>query len=824
MKELDFRGSQAGVLTRLIPAFCLLLVAFGANASSGDDMCFALYAKSGAVQGSKFCRLDVASNTPGGMGNYACINDTSLIDRWCATPATEEPEQSCPVADPVYPASGAVTLNETDFVSGDDLPVTFSRTYRSKPLAKNVSAMGPAWFHGWQRQLGLANANSGSSSKVLAYRANGEPVTFNWSSGVWRAAGLVGLTLTQNASNWTLTDLTTGIAETYSAQGVLLSESTRTGITRTLTYDGAGLLTAITRHAAGASANNDLTLRLDYDSKGRLSRLNDPMGGITQYAYDSNGNLVSVIWPDGNMRRYVYDDTRFRNAITGEIDEAGTRIATWAYDAQGRASAVSHPDASRNVQFAYSTGKTTVTDSQRVTTLNFSSIGGMLRPTGSSSSSATTQSSWSASGNLLTETTASGGTTDYSYDDTGRPIRRVMRTESGTHVVSTRYVDATGIRPSMIASPGSLRAFVYDAKGNLTGFSDRKTSDPTGELGFDASWDGQQQRTTGIRYDASNRVDGAKVFVNGELVQDWWYVYDDTGNLRLTWNAKSPWAWGVTKRDAAHRPTYLPGDNREAYVTYDARGRVSRFLYNESPTAANGGLSRILTVNYGYSADGRVVSRTGTVATNNGGSTRIGAPVAISSDELDQWLDNYESGMNPIGPPANRLGWVRSLLLGASPEPGLERICLECMFNPALSWGWAASSDNADPFGIIGLAGTLRGAVDGFANLCKPTQVTTEQLIANAISPHNGTGLSNLARAWDKHSGRHPDYYPPLQGNIAEKNAATEKWLRNLMNNPTTVREYLGRGGVDFRAPDGTGARYNAGGQFSGVLNPRESR
>jgi hypothetical protein len=50
------------------------------------------------------------------------------------------------------------------------------------------------------------------------------------------------------------------------------------------------------------------------------------------------------------------------------------------------------------------------------------------------------------------------------------------------------------------------------------------------------------------------------------------------------------------------------------------------------------------------------------------------------------------------------------------------RICLECILNPALSWGWAASSDNDDPFAIIGIAGTLRNGINEVAKLCRVTQ------------------------------------------------------------------------------------------------------
>ncbi len=100
MKNNRVTESPTGMVIRLLTAFMLLMVAFGANA---DDYCYSLYAKSGATPGTPSCRYDVFGNTPGGMGNYACINNISLIDQWCATPATDEPEQSCPVADPVYP-------------------------------------------------------------------------------------------------------------------------------------------------------------------------------------------------------------------------------------------------------------------------------------------------------------------------------------------------------------------------------------------------------------------------------------------------------------------------------------------------------------------------------------------------------------------------------------------------------------------------------------------------------------------------------------------------------------------------------------------------
>lgn len=141
---MKITGPSLGAATRVFAAFTLSLVALVAN---GVD-CFSLYSQSGATPGSKSCQLDVTSNTPGGLGNYACINDLALINQWCNSTQTP-PDDSCPIADPVFPANGIVTLSETDFASGDASPLVFSRSYLSKPFDKSQTAMGGYWVNNW---------------------------------------------------------------------------------------------------------------------------------------------------------------------------------------------------------------------------------------------------------------------------------------------------------------------------------------------------------------------------------------------------------------------------------------------------------------------------------------------------------------------------------------------------------------------------------------------------------------------------------------------------------------------------------------------------
>ena len=148
-------------------------------------------------------------------------------------------------------------------------------------------------------------------------------------------------------------------------------------------------------------------------------------------------------------------------ALTGVIDETGKRISTWTYDASGRAIAATHPEVTRNVQLAYGSGTTTTSDDTGSNTLNYSWLGDKLRPLSGSSPNGANTLTRGSSGNLLTQTNPAGNKS-YTYDDTGRPVRVLVNDTHGTFATWVRYADATTLRPYLIASPGKMRAFVYD--------------------------------------------------------------------------------------------------------------------------------------------------------------------------------------------------------------------------------------------------------------------------------------------------------------------------------------------------------------------------
>ncbi|CAE6837200.1 hypothetical protein [Paraburkholderia domus] len=146
------------------------------------------------------------------------------------------------------------------------------------------------------------------------------------------------------------------------------------------------------------------------------------------------------------------------------------------------------------------------------------------------------------------------------------------------------------------------------------------------------------------------------------------------------------------------------------------------------------------------------------------------------------------------------------------------------MFNPALSWGWQMSSDNDDPFGIVGIAGTIRGAVGGIANLCKPTQVTKDELLAAANEAHAaGQLMSKAGRAATKH----PEYFGFRSAEDLRQTYRTTDQLnqlasdavRNALDNGVRTTGIGGRyadGWVTYTPPTGPSATFYSNGDFIG--------
>ncbi|MFV8669615.1 RHS repeat protein, partial [Ralstonia pseudosolanacearum] len=295
--------------------------------------------------------------------------------------APKNPEvKTCAVGHPVFPNTGVKVLMERDDAGSADLPL--SRTYRSSVLFGLVTGVGQ-WLFNWQRELDAPIGTAGNTSApITAMREDGTSRVFRKSGSTWTTFGsrdtVAGLsdgagTLT----GWQYTVAETGAVETYKTNGKLLSVRERNGRTTTLIYSPSHQLMQVT-----APTGRKLTFA--YDLQGRIISITAPDGAITQYAYNANGMLTAVTWPGNVTRQYVYEDARFPTALTGVIDEAGVRYATYAYDDQGRAITSELTGGTDRYQFQYQTnGQTTVlTPDGGSSVYSFLKQNGVLLPTG----------------------------------------------------------------------------------------------------------------------------------------------------------------------------------------------------------------------------------------------------------------------------------------------------------------------------------------------------------------------------------------------------------------------------------------------------------
>ena len=657
----------------LFAACCLMTIGTGSDAADYTQ-CMQVYQQSLGIPRTPSCAIQVAGTSPmsrgpgdsyGSMNYYNCPNASDWIQDYCSgAPVPPSPEDTCPVADPVLPAEGIVTLSETDFASGDTLSLTFRRTYLSRLFDTTQTAMGSNWVNNWQRRIDLTGL-SASTPQIVIYRGDQRPLTFKWSGNAWTMLGNRGFSLTNgNDGYYYLKDELLGTTEAYSANiGLIYSETTRTGTLRKFGFDYKGRMVLVNEFAVDNIGPDKLKIDFQYDDNDRIVAMVDPLGNATRYAYDGKGNLASVTHPDGTIRQYLYEDTRFPHALTGVVDESGSRTATWTYDAKARVITVGHPDTTRNTSLSYSSGATTLSDMSGSSTYSFSFPDGW-RPGSIATPGGTISRKWDGAGNLAQRTTPDGGT-QYTWDGANRPIKAVATAGGKTTVTTIQYNDGSSLRPHLVATPGRIRAFVYDSQGNVTGYAEQKTTDPTGELGLQATGTGEQS-TVGARYDEVGRLLAATIAHNGAKTEDWTYTYDARGNIATTQDAVSGWSMRTLSRDAANRATSIAGNSGQADISYDTRGRVSVFQYSEKAAIVNGGLARKLVVRYGYAANGAVSTHTATVETNGG------APQPISDTELGVWLANWELGNDPVAPSANLTG------IQSDADAFVPRLCVEC--------------------------------------------------------------------------------------------------------------------------------------------------
>ena len=472
---------------------------------------------------------------------------------------------------PINTAQGFKAQPEMDYRNGH---LHFTRIYRSDSDWTNRD-LGAYWRHTYFRHLNFLL--NGTTPNVEVIDGRGAVVGFEKIGNTWQTLDPDYKAQFENIydANSFLTGYRyTTPADTeeyFDTSGLLTRIVYRGGESIDFTYDTASRLASVTDEEGHA-------LTFAYDASDRIQSMTTPDGSFS-YDYDANNNLTQVTQPDTKTRIYHYEDTTYLNALTGITNENNVRIATWGYDAQGRAIHSEHAGGVDSYTVAYNVDDSvTVTNPLgKQTTYQFQTIHGVRKITAidrlaSPNSPATTESNtYTTEGWLETATDAEGNVTRYTYDTRGLEVSRTEAELTPEERTITTTWDATYRLPDVVTEQGRTTDYDYDAFGRVTSMVVTDTATT-------------ESRSTTYTYHL-NTVSGNGDTILGRLatvdgprtsVSDITsYDYDANYNLIHITNALGH-EGNFTAFDASGRPLTTTDENGVVTTNvYDAMGRLT---------------------------------------------------------------------------------------------------------------------------------------------------------------------------------------------------------------------------------------------------------
>lgn len=387
-------------------------------------------------------------------------------------------------------------------------------------------------------------------NQVIAYRPDGQQLTFNLVSGAWVPDTDVDMVLSGSGSGtWTLT-LHDDTVETYTmtvppiqpGQGVINSIKSRNGYTQTIAYNGSSTQIATVTDSYGRK------LTFTYNTSGYLTQVTTPDSLVLSYSYSSSGvnpgvndRIASVSYntsPSTSVS-YNYGNSSFPFAITSVTDENGATIRSFSYDSYGRALTDQTGTGSNanvtTVTYNDSAGTATVQNAlgQKVTYLSATLQGAnkpisMSRTATSTVPAASESFAYDSNGFLSSTTDWNGNVANYTNNSHGDPTTVVEAYGTSVARTATIAYDPTFVHlPDTITTTGLTTGFTYDTSGNpLT-----QTLTDTTSQSVPYSTNGQT-RTTHFTW--NNFLPKTVQTPNGNTTT---YTFDSTGALTNIQNA-----------------------------------------------------------------------------------------------------------------------------------------------------------------------------------------------------------------------------------------------------------------------------------------------
>ncbi|WP_048438936.1 RNase A-like domain-containing protein [Caenimonas sp. SL110] len=448
-----------------------------------------------------------------------------------------------------------IVQDQDDYLAARGLDLTAVRTYNSQ--AKMVGGKVDAWAVGAMRER-IAPPSTWGAGTLTRTDADAAQALYTWDSANARYSTTAGAgafdSVKLAAGLYVWTDGATGAIERYDATGRLVSASDADANTVSYGYDAANRLQTVT------GANGE-TLTYTWSAAGDLTDIRTsvaagPTTRRVQYEYDTSTpdrRLTKVtvdLTPADNSTAdaqtyttsYTYDGTSTR---LRSITQSDTSSVTFAYDAQGRLTAIT--DAlNRTTTISYDAAtQTTITDPAGVATvltydaqgqLGQVSIGGAVDRSFTYNSTGDVQTATDGAGqvtvfgyvggNLVSTTDSANNKTARTYNanntiDT-ETVYRVAGTTPGEPATSKYLYNAS--RPTQlrfaVTAQGRVTEYQYDAVGQRSAVLTYDTSTYSGTLteAALAAWTAAQPagsvNRTDMSYDARGQLKASTTYTS----------------------------------------------------------------------------------------------------------------------------------------------------------------------------------------------------------------------------------------------------------------------------------------------------------------------
>ena len=483
------------------------------------------------------------------------------------------PQCGLSTGNPINIATGNKYQREGDVIFTNGLEIV--RHYNSNDTT--IRSFGAGWRGSFSRRIDAVYSGDDTDASVTLVRDDGAvnfwrivnrvvdapPDATGHLEVAWSGNSIVGFTYVAADNS----------IETYDADGILLSVEDARGQTLNFTYANSLLTTVAT--------TSGRLLTYTYYPDNKVSQISSSNGSTWKYFYDNNNNLTSVKNPDGTTETYQYENITFPHALTGETDELGKRIRTWAYDASGRAILSAFGGSLSTIErnaVTYNPDGSTTTLNPLGSAINhtfknihgiakFNSVSGACGSCGDSTNSAT----YDAHGNKNIVTDFAGNVTDYDYY-ANNLLQKVTHAVGTGDQYETNYIWDVDLRkPASITNADTRTSYTYNTRGqilsrtetDLATLATRTTTTTYYELPAIVQLVGKPRTIDGPRTDVS------------DITTYEYYMSDDPGGFYVAGDLKA------VVDALSHRVDYLKYDgNGRPVKIQDANGVLSTLVYN----------------------------------------------------------------------------------------------------------------------------------------------------------------------------------------------------------------------------------------------------